>query len=556
MKINPLLLVDFYKIHHTKMYPENMTKLYSNWTPRASRIDSIQEVVTFGIQHFVQEYLIDLFNKDFFGSEIEREFHKKWPNISKKHKLIEEYKRHCNVDTSHIEALWDLGYLPIEIKALEEGTLCPIGVPMLTITNTHPDFAWLVNYLESLLSCMLWQPMTSATIAHEYKKILTKYALETDETNIEFINWQGHDFSMRGMSSIESSVLSGMGHLLSFTGSDNIPAIYVLENSYFGSGLIGSSIPATEHSVMCMGTKEDELLTFRRLMELYPKGPLSIVSDTWNLWDVATIFLPQLKDKIMARDGKLVIRPDSGNPIDILCGTAVEGNLNFDANGSAYPDNMTGWNKVYRNERKYYILSEDEVNENSFAWKEIHPEPQHIGLVEILWNTFGGILSEQGYRVLDSHIGAIYGDSITLSRAEEICQRLKDKGFASTNVVFGIGSYTYQYNTRDVFGFAMKATYGEISHKVMGRGLNDRFRTEERKIWKDPITDDGTKKSKKGLLRVTNNADGDIICVESQTYAQEQEGLLRTVFLNGKLVRKTTLEEIRSKLLSEIYVDA
>ena len=173
--MNPLLLVDSYKIHHTKMYPDGMTKLYSNFTPRKSRIPGIENIVAFGLQHFIKEYFIKKFNDDFFDKD--------------KGYIIDEYKRHCNVDTKHIEDLRDLGYLPIEIKALDEGTLCPIGVPMLTITNTHSNFGWLVNYLETLISSMLWQPITSATLAYEYKKILNKYALETTGTT-EGVQWQ------------------------------------------------------------------------------------------------------------------------------------------------------------------------------------------------------------------------------------------------------------------------------------------------------------------------------------------------------------------------------
>ena len=325
--MNPLILTDFYKVHHNKMYPEGMTKIYSNLTPRKSRMKGIDKIVVFGLQHFILEYLIKAFNEEFFKKN--------------KEDVINEYKRHIPVDTKHIEALHDLGYLPIEIKALEEGTLCPIGVPLLTITNTHPDFAWLVNYLETLLSAVLWQPITSATIAYEYKKLLTKYTKETDEKNVEFVNWQGHDFSMRGMSSIESAVLSGMGHLTSFTGTDTIPAIYQLEDSYSATGLIGASVPATEHSVMCMGTKEDEIKTFSRLLDLYPEGILSVVSDTWDLWKVCTEFLPKLKNKILARNGKLVIRPDSGAPVDIICGVLPHQQLlNHKKLGIAKYDNI------------------------------------------------------------------------------------------------------------------------------------------------------------------------------------------------------------------------
>jgi nicotinamide phosphoribosyltransferase len=414
-------------------------------------------------------------------------------------------------------------------------SLCPIGVPVLTITNTHPNFAWLVNYLETLLSCMLWQPITSATIAYEYKKLLTKYCKETDEKNLEFVNWQGHDFSMRGMSSVESAILSGMGHLLSFTGTDTIPAIYQLESDYNATGLIGASVPATEHSVMCMGQKESEIDTFKRLMTLYPTGILSVVSDTWDLWKVLTEYLPALKAEILARDGKLVIRPDSGDPVDIICGTTDFATKRINS---------------------YEDLSKTEL------WKKQKPEVK--GVIELLWDTFGGTVNEQGYKVLDSHIGAIYGDSITLERAEQICERLKAKGFASTNIVLGIGSYTYQYNTRDTFGFAMKATYGELTHKCEQNSapdgsscnLNNKCNypnctIEAREIFKDPITDDGTKKSKKGLLTVWKNPNtnyDNLVVYDQQTWEQEKQGLLTTVFKDGKLVKETNLEEIRNKL--------
>lgn len=528
--MNPLLLTDFYKIHHTRMYPDNMTKLYSNLTPRRSRIDGVNKVVVFGIQYFILEYLIKAFNRNFFYKNDRIQWERQIVDgndygarnpLSIKKYIIEEYTRHCQVDIKHIEALWDLEYLPIEIKALPEGTLCPIGVPMLTITNTHPDFAWLVNYLETLLSCTLWQAMTSATIAHEYKKLLTHYAKETDEKNVAFVDWQGHDFSMRGMSSVESAILSGMGHLLSFTGTDTIPAIYQLESSYNASGLIGASVPATEHSVMCMGQKEDEIKTFERLLKLYPTGILSVVSDTWDLWKVLTEYLPTLKDQILAREGKLVIRPDSGDPVDIICGCG------------------------HHNKAGKYMKFIPIQSQYEGRWEEITVN-QHKGVIELLWDIFGGTTNEQGYKVLDPHIGAIYGDSITLSRAKEICERLKAKGFASTNIVLGIGSYTYQYNTRDTFGFAMKATYGEIDDKQSAY-------PEAREIYKDPITDDGTKKSKKGLLQVKLNPNyetkkPDIIVKDQCTKEEERLGLLETVFKDGKLVKEFTLQEIRDNL--------
>lgn len=520
--MNPLQLTDFYKVHHGPMYPPGTTKIYSNLTARKSRLKGVDKVVFFGLQHFILEYLIKRFNDNFFFTTPGADNARRILNRQDlKREMIKEYKKHIPVETKHIEALWDLGYLPIEVKALEEGTLCPIGVPMLTITNTHPDFFWLTNYLETLMSCMLWQPTTSATIAYEYRKLLRKYSIETTGDD-SFVTWQGHDFSMRGMSSVESAILSGMGHLLSFSGTDTIPAIYQLEESYAGEGLIGASVPATEHSVMCAGGNYSEQETFDRLLKLYPTGILSVVSDTWDLWHVLTVILPNLKDQIIKRDGKLVIRPDSGDPVDIICGL----------------DKKEGYS-VFERDGKIRLRDEE-----TFVSKEIS-SAEVKGVVELLWDVFGGKVNKYGYKELDPHIGAIYGDSITLDRADSICQRLKQKGFASTNVVFGIGSYTYQYNTRDTFGFAIKATYAEVE----GKG---------REIFKDPVTDDGTKKSKKGLLKVFALQEKDkpetyqIFCKDQCTAEEEKEGLLTTVFKDGKLVRRTTLAEIREKLTKQL----
>lgn len=251
--MNPLLKVDNYKVEHYRQYPSNMTLLYSNFTPRKSRIEGIDKVVFFGLQHFILEYLIKDFNENFFFKNLE--YNIDLLDLARSN-MLTEYSKHIQLDSyKHIEDLWNLGYLPIEIKALEEGELCPIGVPCFTIKNTHPDFGWLTNYLETLISCMMWQPITSATIAYEYKKILNKYALETTGST-EGVQWQGHDFSMRGMSSVESAILSGMGHLTSFIGTDTVPAIYQLESSYNAKGLIGASVPASEHSVACMNISE------------------------------------------------------------------------------------------------------------------------------------------------------------------------------------------------------------------------------------------------------------------------------------------------------------
>lgn len=493
MRVIPMFLADFYKTSHKPQYPNKTEFIFANWIPRKSRIDGINKVVSFGIQRFAIEFLIESFHRDFFDVDI--------------NELVAEYERFMGAtlgpqftDTQHIVDLHELGYLPLEVKAIAEGVKVPIGVPMITIINTNPRFFWVTNYIETLISCEVWMAMTSATIADKYREILDGWAIHTTGSNAG-VEFQGHDFSMRGMAGLDAAVASGMGHLTAFVGTDTIPAIIGMENYYLTDvtkELVGCSVPATEHSVECAnceGTLEGEYKHTKRLItELYPAGIVSKVSDTFDLWAVITEVLPRLKEEIMGRDGKLVIRPDSGDPVDILCGN---------------PNSEVG----------------------SHAYK---------GVVELLWDIFGGtVIEETGFKLLDSHIGAIYGDSITLDRAEAICNRLAQKGFASVNVVLGIGSYTYQYNTRDTFGFAMKSTYAVVD------GV-------EKLIFKDPITDDGTKKSLRGLCVVLKDADGELYVKDNLNREEynnfQEEDQLLLLFYNGNMVRLTTLSDIRERL--------
>lgn len=487
------ILCDFYKIAHRQMYPDNTSIVYSTWTPRASRMKGVENVVWFGGQVFYKEYLIDLFNEHFFARP--------------KTEVIAEYVRVIkftlgdqNPETKHLEDLHDLGFMPLSIKALPEGTLVPLRVPVMTIQNTDPRFFWLTNFVESLASSELWQPSTSATIAREYKKLMDKYQAETaGEEMAWFTAFQGHDFSMRGMSSLRSAILSGLGHLTSFVGTDTIPAIPAAEHYYNANiekELVGTSVPATEHSIQCAYGDDTKYLK-RILSEVHPSGIVSIVSDGYDFWDVITRVVPSLKAEIMARKGgpigdKVVIRPDSGDPVLIVCGD---------------PDAPIG-------------------------------SPEYKGAVECLYETFGGTLSSKGYKMLDSHIGLIYGDAITLRRAEEIMGRLKQKGFASTNIVFGIGSYTYQYNTRDTFGFALKSTMCVING-------------DEKQIFKDPKTDNGIKKSQKGRVVVVQNIKGVIEFKDGLGLEDFVKGdMLQEVFRDGKLLVNENFSDIRARIAS------
>lgn len=494
MNINPLTAIDFYKADHRRQYPDGTSEVYSNLTPRSSRLAMVlpeyfdNTVVFFGLQYFIKHFLIEAWNEQFFKKN--------------KDKVVRKYKRRMDaalgkntIDCGHIAALHDLGYLPLKIKALPEGANVRIGVPLLTIVNTKPEFFWLTNYIESVLSCYIWKSITSATTAFQYKQLFTDYSLKTG-ADLEAVMFQVHDFSFRGMGSLQDSALSDAAHLTSFWGTDTVAGIDLVEDYYCADAEkepVGFSVPATEHSVMCMGEKLNELETFRRLIEdVYPSGIVSIVSDTWDFWKVVTEYVTQLKDKVLARDGKVVIRPDSGDPLKIICGD---------------PD----------------------------AEKD---SPVYKGAIECLWDVFGGTLTKQGFKQLDPHVGLIYGDSITLERAKNILEGLKQKGFSSGNVVFGVGSFTYQYVTRDNFSLAMKATSGVV-------------KSQRREIFKDPITDSGTKKSAVGLLRVEveNN---NYVLYDQQTEEQEQQGELETIFEDGNLVKEVSLSNIRERLSTRL----
>ena len=556
MQLNPLLTTDGYKTFHHLMYAPGTTQVYSNYTCRNLKYmpKGAKDVVAFGMQ-YVFKYIHDLWKTNFF--DIDKDI------------VCEEAKNYLSVysgtnyDVSHFKALHDLGYLPIEVKALKEGFITTSGIPLFTIKNTRPEQFWLTNFLETCISTLIWKPVHSASLALAYKKILIKYAKETDIANLWFVDYQGHDFSFRGMQSPDAAISSGLGFVTSFKGSDTIPVMQAADYYYDARFNSICSVAATEHSVMCSGSKEGEIETFRRLMKTFPKGILSVVSDTWDLWKVLTEYLPELKEEILARDGKLVIRPDSGDPVDIICGvkdTVVKISISDEYFSDFMLDLEMYDNEIICIDGNYYYVEgvEDFIREyGQDQWSQINktnmddmvyggrcgvlrpinnPNNYSVhqikGLIELLWDTFGGTINEQGYKVLDPHIGAIYGDSITLERAEQICDRLKQKGFASTNIVLGIGSFSMGYATRDQQGGAVKSTYVEIN----GEGIE---------IFKDPVTDDGTKKSAKGLLKVyTDN--GKLKVKDCCSKEEESQGLLKTIFKDGIFYEQTTLEEIRS----------
>jgi nicotinamide phosphoribosyltransferase len=482
--MKPETMIDGYKFDHRRQYPTCTEFVYSNWTPRMSRIAAQDEVVFFGLQFFLKKYMMAEWNK-FFTSNVDEV-------CDRYTKRVNGYLGPNQIGSDHIRELHNLGYLPLKFSAVKEGSKVPLRCPMLTVENTHKDFAWLVNYFETIMSCVLWMPCTSATTASRMRKLLNEKAKLTGSPD-GFVGWQGHDFSFRGMGCPEAAASSGAGHLLYFIGTDTVPALDFVEDYYTPPSdyFIGGSVAATEHSVMCAGGEMSEQQTFERLLDLYPAGIVSIVSDTWDLWAVLTKILPALKTRIMARYGKVVIRPDSGDPVKIICGD---------------PDAAVG-------------------------------SPAYKGVVECLWDVFGGTETNTGHRLLDQHIGCIYGDSITFERCEAICNGLAKKGFASGNMVFGIGSFTYQYVTRDTFGFAMKATWVQID----GKGYD---------IFKKPITDNGMKNSAKGRLAVIPNANGKLELISQATPEQEALSVLQPVWVDGKFVYEEGFDVIRARALA------
>lgn len=849
MNTLPILLSDSYKQFHWMMYPKGITKLYSNMTPRNFKHLKTDRALFFGLQYYIKEYLITQWNENFFKKPKEE--------VVKEFKRFHKHFSNYDMPTEHIEKLHDLGYLPIIIKALPEGSFVKEKVPFFTITNTHPDFAWLVNFLETQMSTSIWDFCVVATIAYEYRKILNKWADKTCEDR-NFVQWQGHDFAQRGRSSQEST-LNQAGHLLSFTGTDTIPSVLMLEKYYNANmekELIAGSVPAcydketevltdigfikfsdlkdtqkvamyntdgevdfvipskhyamkykgkmirwrkrgynyvdicvtpnhkmvrlnqeknkidlfeagdysyrnrngyssrnyliisgntisksrtrhenkltpmerlhiafqadgsfpshkddytsgqirfnlkkqrkidrlteilnegnirytkseikdtgyvdfwittnintfdkefnwldisgisqkwcddfvnelqywdgciknncicysntnksaidkiqaicaisgyktqynkyldkrdenrqllytltiqdkteisghgfyrqeieyddfvycvsvptkmliirrnnivcicgnTEHSVMTSYGKEDELVAFERILDQFPTGIVSIVSDSFDLWQVCTSFCTQLKDKILRRDGKMVIRPDSGDPADIVCGANILKFDNFKKAEECFRFHIDDGKNLFMVDDKCYKVKIHSGNE--FIYEPYNLNPSEKGVVELLWDVFGGKINSKGYKELDSHIGVIYGDSISRERAEDICSRLEKKGFASNNIVFGIGSYTYNYNTRDSLGIAVKSTYCEVD------GI-------PREIFKDPVTDNGVKKSARGLLKIDLNENRDYLLKDCVSKEEETQGYLKPVFSDGEILVDDELNVIRTRV--------
>lgn len=515
---------DAYKIGHYFQYPKGQSRLFLNMTPRSDYWFksplTVDGVVVWGVTNLVNRYLKDHWNNTFFNRDEDE--------------VVAEWEFYTggvlgDITSTHIRDLHRLGFLPVVVMSPSEGTVVPIKTPILLVESTHQDFAWVASYLEDVLSNELWKPCTVATIALHYRRLLEGFADETCD-NKDHIPYQAHDFALRGMSGSNDGGTTNTGHLLYFKGTDSFPAVYNIHQVYGGEvSDIASSIPATEHTVMMsniaaatMGmsiedvpkwckdaadNSEDafrcygEYLYLKRLMiEIYPVGLFSAVMDTFNYFRNLTVILPKLKEEIMQREGKVVVRPDSGNPLNIICGYKVArfSDVKEQFGLPSYIPLPKVPEDICKDlESEGYDFIGDELIDGSYLVLDVKTyevdqmSVEEIkGSLELLWKVFGGAVNSKGYRVLDPHIGLIYGDSITLERADEILSRMKEMGFASSNVVFGVGSFTYNYMTRDTFGFAVKATATTVNGEML-------------MLAKEPKTDNGVKKSAKGYITAT-----------------------------------------------------
>ena len=595
MNMNPFLLTDFYKLTHILQYRPELRELTSYLTPRGSRLKGVDKVVFFGLSAYVHSYVVKNFNDNFFNSPW-------WESCNEVKEVLKEGLGYSDEMISktldNLHALHELGYLPVEINAVAEGTLVPMGVPCLEIKSTNPQFFWVGQALEASLSAAIWHPMVSATIAREYRKIARGAFSATVENGIDERTAMC-DFSMRGQESNESAVNASVAWLTSMWNSSTVAARKHIQNVYGNCDGNVRGLTSTEHSVMtshaCLD-KGDEIPTFKYLFDLYKDVSFAAVCDSYDFWNVLTNILPNnFKDVIDERGKRGVfigVRHDSAEPVDALCGTVPAIHEKDVSAFDELPDTM-----VEGSDNLYNIVISDEIgsflneivrkNNGLFEYKGIvyqimgldndrffkrmncgtyggdkvlcwalvrsfnRPRTwEEKGMVETMYELFGGSVNSKGYKVLNPGIKAVYGDSITITRAKKIYERLAAKGFAANNVSLGVGSFSFQALenedgtlspfTRDTFSVAIKCTHSKY--------CDDYGTVCERHVFKDPKDFSG-KKSQKGLCRIFFNENGELT-YEDELYEADLAGknsALVTYFKDGHEF-KQNFETIRETI--------
>lgn len=470
---NFCLLTDSYKIGHWLMLPDDIEAVYSYFESRLGA--KFPFTVLFSLQAILQKYFVGVVITKADIDEAEA--------LCKEHFGMEIFNR----------KMWDYivndcgGKLPLRIKAAPEGLPVPIGNVLVTVENTGGKItAPLTNVIETILT-HIWYGSNVATISRDLKNYLRQaFTVSADTENL--LPFMLHDFGFRGASSIESAGIGGAGHLVNFMGTDTLVALADIRRFYYYTGMAGFSVPASEHSVMTAKGKDGELDMFRSLIKKFPKGILSLVSDSFSIKRVIEEYLPLLRAEIMAREGKVVIRPDSPRHKG---DTAAE---------------------------------------------------QVLWLTSSLGNIFGYTKNNKGYKVLDSHIGIIYGDGLSADEIKECIRTLVLAGWSAETCVYGMGGGLLQKHNRDTQRSAFKCS----AQLQNGKWVD---------IQKEPL--DVTKKSKAGRLKLVwlEGAHGRTLTTVPES--DPRPDVLVTVFENGEMKKIYTFGEVRTnaetKLLSEIY---
>ena len=570
--LNPFLYwTDSYKISHITFETKGVENIYSNATARFCKYmrELLGEYyddtfVVFGIQWMMIRF--HLMAKNGFFARDKDEVMDEMRDVLTPYIGQDRFK--------HFEDLHDMQYVPLIVKSIDEGSVMPIGMPFYTCENTVKEFEWLANFLESGMSTDTWKQMTVATIAYAFRKISNQFAMET-QGNLDGVDFQNHDFHTRGASGMESGAVAGVAFSLSSLGTDNLPSLWASRHFYFSRNTkerqFQASVPAGEHSVTTLGILTEQRRAEARgeeislseaerrytqwiMKEQFPTGIVSFVADSFDYWNFITEIVPSLYDDIMARDGKFVVRGDSGDPVHIIAGYKI---LDLDSKDSVrgrfrtieqlkYNTHLWWENgiEVIKFNGEYYKLNSkfyengilETINEEKISREEA------LGTIECLWNIFGGEVNDLGFKHLDSHIGMIYGDGITVHRSVDILTRLRDKGFASTNIVFGVGSYSLNMLSRDHLGIAIKATNAIVD--IEGT-LTDT------PIYKEPKTD-MSKKSDRGYLVVLKDDEGNYTKKDLQSRkAMLEIGELTTLYMNGQFHKFTNLGKIQDRLWAE-----
>lgn len=380
------MLTDSYKMTHWLQYPPETETVYSYFESRGGLFPY---TVFFGLQYLLKRYLAGVvvtpdevgethdFAKLHFGGQEGLFNLKGWEHIALDHG----------------------GVLPIRICAVPEGSVVPVHTPLMTVENTCPQCYWLTNYLETLL-VQAWYPTTVATLSREAKKIFAAYLAKTaDKSAIPNLDFKLHDFGFRGVSSVESAAIGGAAHLVNFKGTDTFAALALLRD-YYHEPCAGFSIPASEHSTITSWGEAHEIEAIRNMLTQYPQSLVACVCDSYNIYAAVKAIGTTLKDAVLARNGTLVVRPDSGNPSIVVCDVLAE-----------------------------------------------------------LWHYFGGTTNSKGYKVLDPHVRVIQGDGISnLGSIDDILSAMEGKGWSTDNIAMGMGGGLLQKVNRDTNSFAFKCS--------------------------------------------------------------------------------------------------